>query len=42
MEHINILLTFGVVVSVNTSSTTLNRAHGKLNYNNNIFKKKEL
>ena len=42
MKHINILLTFGVVVSVNTSCTTLNRAHGKLNYNNNIFKKQEL
>jgi len=42
MKHINILLTIGVIVLVNTSCATLNRAHGELNYNNHISKGQEL
>ena len=42
MKHINILLTIGVIVLVNISCATLNRAHGELNYNNNISKGQEL
>jgi len=42
MKHINILLTIGVIVLINTPCATLNRAHGELNYNNNISKGQEL
>jgi len=42
MKHINILLTIGVIVLISTSCATLNRAHGELNYNNNISKGQEL
>ena len=42
MKHINILLTIGVIVLVNISCATLNRAHGELNYNNHISKGQEL
>ena len=42
MKHINILLTICVIVLVNTSCATLNRAHGELNYNNHISKGQEL
>tara|TARA_B100001142_G_scaffold115396_1_gene117657 strand:+ start:860 stop:1081 length:222 start_codon:yes stop_codon:yes gene_type:complete len=42
MKYINILLTIGVVVFINTSCATLNRAHGELNYNNHISKGQEL
>ena len=42
MKHINILLTIGVIVLVNISCATLNRAHGELNYNNYISKGQEL
>ena len=42
MKKINILLTICVVIFINTSCATLNRAHGELNYNNNISKGQEL
>ena len=36
------LLTICAIVLINTSCATLNRAHGELNYNNNISKGQEL
>ena len=42
MGKINILLTVCVVIFINTSCATLNRAHGELNYNNTISKGQEL
>ena len=42
MKHVNILLTICVIDLVNTSSATLNRSHGELNYNNHISKGQEL
>ena len=42
MKKVNMLLIIGVVIFINTSCATLNRAHGELNYNNNISKGQEL
>ena len=42
MKKVNTFLTIGVVIFINTSCATLNRAHGELNYNNNISKGQEL
>ncbi|MFL2983732.1 MAG: hypothetical protein ACJZ12_05010 [Candidatus Neomarinimicrobiota bacterium] len=42
MKKINILLTIGVVIFINTFCATLNRANGELNYNNHISKGQEL
>ena len=42
MKQINILLTIGLIVFINNSCATLNRAHGELNYNNHISKGQEL
>jgi len=42
MKKVNMLVTIGVSIFINTSCATLNRAHGELNYNNNISKGQEL
>ena len=42
MKKVNMLVTIGVAIFINTSCATLNRAHGELNYNNNISKGQEL
>ncbi len=42
MKRINILISIGIIISINISCATLNRAHGELNYNNNISKGQEL
>jgi hypothetical protein len=42
MKHINMLLTIGLIILVNTYCATLNRSHGELNYNNHISKGQEL
>ena len=42
MKRVNMLLIIVVVIFINTSCATLNRAHGELNYNNNISKGQEL
>tara|TARA_Y100001935_G_scaffold205076_1_gene173941 strand:- start:61 stop:354 length:294 start_codon:yes stop_codon:yes gene_type:complete len=42
MKRLNILLSIGIIIFINISCATLNRAHGELNYNNNISKGQEL
>ena len=42
MKRINIFLTIGLIVFINPSCATLNRAHGELNYNNHVSKGQEL
>ena len=42
MKRINILISICIIISINISCATLNRAHGELNYNNNISKGQEL
>ena len=42
MKRLNILLSIGIIIFINISCATLNRAHGELNYINNISKGQEL
>ena len=42
MKNINILFTISLLMIIQTSCATLNRAQGEIHYNNNISKGQEL
>jgi len=42
MKRVNIILSIIIIMFINTSCATLNKAHGELNYNNHISKGQEL
>ncbi len=42
MKNINILLTISLLLIIQTSCATLNRAQGEIHYNNNISRGQEL
>ena len=42
MKRVSIILSIIIIMFINTSCATLNKAHGELNYNNHISKGQEL